>query len=85
MRKRKTGTFTFDHFMTSEEVGIALLARAKAEMKLTALLTSGAPLEDIKIAAKELCSLPSDPYHIAGNFFLLMAKYAKAENEYEGI
>lgn len=81
MKKRKSGTFTFDHFMTSEEVGRALLERAKADMRLTSLLTSGAPLEDVKIAAKELCSLPSDPYHIAGNFFLLMAKYAKTEKE----
>lgn len=81
MKRRKAGTFTFNHFMTSEEVGNALLDIAKANSRLTSLITSGAPLEEVKAAAKELCSLPSDPYHIAGNFFLLMAKYAKTEEE----
>lgn len=67
--------------MTSKEIGEALLERARANMELTSALTSGQPDSVVRERARALCALPSDPYHIAGQFFLMMDKLAKDEGE----
>ena len=76
MNDRKVGTYSYDHFMASKEVGEALLAMSVKNFELTMLITSGAPLEEIKAKAAELIALPSDAYNIAGKFFLLMNELA---------